>query len=270
MGDFFFNTSILTGEFVAHYSNEARADANFRCLPGSPLHEIIRKLGIRDWYTQNPAVEALSSDALGDAGKDELFVLGRNLYQAACGDARSAARYFEHLGTNLEQYEAEISFHMLNGMLYEIYFDSEDRFRESKKVGKLEEVFALEESEQFAGSYFIRQALLPYQKQLFYVPRTCRDVIADVNLAAAENNNSAVKHIFVEGQDVFYANDGRTLVCNSKPEFLMSKTLEEFESELRAEMTAPRRRLRVIYSTHLPNEAVLILPFDFNILRLSR
>jgi hypothetical protein len=80
------------------------------------------------------------AEALAEAGKDECFVLGRNIYQAACGSANSAVNFLTHLNANLARLPENVAFHVLNGVLFEIYFDSTGLKRKKAKAGRIDEV----------------------------------------------------------------------------------------------------------------------------------
>jgi len=270
MGDFFFNPAVVTEDFVAEYSQDARADSGFQCVAGRPLSEIINGLRSHDWYKQNPAVTALGHADLSAANKDELFVLGRNLYQAACGKSNKAEEYLSALALRLGALSPEVAFHVLNGCLYEVYFDSHDRFRSRKKTEKLEDVFLLEEADEFRRSFnFIAQSLIPYQKQLFYLPGTRRDVLMDVVNTAPSEGKSSVRHVLFDGQDVFYAADGETLIANAKTEFYSTHKVAAFEQEMLDQTATPRRLLRVTYSETIGGETSIVVPWDYRIQRLS-
>jgi hypothetical protein len=270
MGDFFFNTSILTGEFVAEYSKEACADALFDTSGARSVFDIIRKLKSYNWYTQNPAVNSISSAALLGADKNDLFVLGRNLYQSACGGSTAALAALSSLGSFLAKLEDEVSFHILNGMLFEIYFNSSGRLRMSKKTQRMEELLALEDDISFARSFeFIRQALLPHQKELFYLPGVCRVVAIDVILSPMQSESLSVKSIMIEGQDTFYAGDGHTLISSVDDPALRSRSVSQFESEVLEMMALPSRRRRLTYTPALPDRCCLLLPYEFKIQRLA-
>jgi hypothetical protein len=43
------------------------------------------------WPTQNPAVDEFTPEVANKASVDALFVIGRNVYQAACGSSKSAS-----------------------------------------------------------------------------------------------------------------------------------------------------------------------------------
>lgn len=270
MGDFLFNPSVLTDEFIAEYSSQAKADANFH-FAGSPLRGIIAGLKSHNYYLQNPAVSGLASLEWSRGNKDDLFVLGRNLYQAACGGSNDAEAYLIHLSLKLGDLEKEVAFHILNGMLYEIYFDSSDRFREDKKVDHIAEVFALEGDERFHLSFqFIQQSLRPYSKQLFYVPGSERRVVIDVVVALNKEKKFEVRRIIYDTQEVFYANDGVTLVINfGFTSYMQELSATEFEIKVASLMVVPRNRLDIIFSDNRAKDDGLLFPYNSKIQRLS-
>jgi hypothetical protein len=270
MGDFFFHTSVLTGEYVAEYSDEARADALFDTSGARSIYDIIRRLKSHNWYVQNPAVGEIVPTVLDGADKEALFVLGRNLYQSACGGSSAAITALSSIRDFLSGFEREIAFHILNGYLYEIYFDSRGRLRKDKKIQKAEMLFSLEEDVDYARSFeFIRQSLLFHQKQLFYLPGICRDLAVDVVLKPVLSDSLAVVKIMVEGQDTFYANDGATLVSSASNLTLRSRSVRQFEQEVLEYMVLPGKRLQISYVPDLPEGCSLLLPYEFRIQRMS-
>jgi hypothetical protein len=69
------------------------------------------------------------------------------------GDSRAAKAYLEYLPRQLGNLEQEIAYHILNGMLYEVYFDRSDRFREDKKVDRISDLLLLEDEDRFQASF---------------------------------------------------------------------------------------------------------------------
>ena len=270
MGDFFFNTSILTGEYIAEYSKEANADILFDTSGARPIYEIIRKLKSHNWPTQNPAISLIEPTALLGADKDSLFVLGRNLYQSACGGSYAAQEVLSNIGSFLDKYEKEVSFHILNGMLFEVYFDSNGRFRENKKTEQLEMLLILEENVDFAKSFeFIRQALLSYQKELFYLPGICRDVVINVNLSSSQTVKNKIENIMFEGHDIFYTDDGISLILNTIDIPCRVESVNWFESDALEKMVLPRKRCRITYLPAPPDGDFLYLPHEYSIRRVG-
>jgi len=271
MGDFFFNTSLLGGDYVAEYSESAVADASFKAAPNSFVGGIIDRLGSCNWYTQNPAMDAIIDHSLEDANKNELFVLGRNIYQAACGTAATPMSCMDELHEFLQSKANEVAFHILNGMLFEVYFDSSGRFRRKNfKTQQLTELIRIEDSPDAASSFaFIRLALAPYGKQLFYMPGNGRPVLLDVELQVDGKNPPSVRRLVCEGQDVLYNRQGSTLIMDSSDTIYYHLERNKFEAEVREMMVIPEGRMLVTYSPNIDSDRILQVPTEYSLRRIS-
>ena len=117
MGDYCFNPSAVdpTAPTRTGYSESAVADAEF--IPEGVLADVIRGLETLTWPKQNPAVAAIKPALLAGAKRDEIFVLGRNIYQSAVGLSRAAIAYLNDLKAELLALGEGERFHFLNGML---------------------------------------------------------------------------------------------------------------------------------------------------------
>ena len=178
IGDFFFNTGQLA------YSVEIPYDEVV-------FGNLILELRSCDWNRQNPAMEQIRRIPASDLNKNQQFILGRNLYQAN-GYAWEVQRFFENLGNNLSKYNKDEENHVLNGILFEIYFDSKGDFRNELKRHNFDRVFSLRKNPIFAKSFgFIEEVLQPYKEQLYYIP-TIHDEPIDIDISAEEKNNSTV------------------------------------------------------------------------------
>jgi Caspase domain len=271
MGDFYFNPAVLTNEFISEYSPDAKADKMFRA--SGLLREVIDGLKVCVWANQNEAMAKLDGIELRLCSKDELFVLGRNIYQSACGTAHRAESYLERLRSQFQYFDKEVAFHILNGILYEMYFDSSDRFREKIKVDKIAEVFALEGNERYGASFqFIQQSLKPYYTQLFYIPGSARTVPVDVVLKLKEASKLEVMRIVYDSQDIFYSQDGVTLYEGVQSYFEKETSVSDFETLLAREMAVPRYYLSVTYSDNRVKAYPLLFPLfhTYKIQRLSK
>jgi hypothetical protein len=149
IGDFYFNYSIVTDELVAEYEEDAIADADYQSTSGGLAGEIIRGLKSHNWYEQNPAILKITRPNLSTFTKNDLFVLGRNIYQSSCGGSSVAENYVNNLQGKLTSMGESTFFHVLNGILFEIYFDSSGCFRDSPKTQMIDAVFRNEEFELF-------------------------------------------------------------------------------------------------------------------------
>jgi hypothetical protein len=271
MGDFYFNYSILTDELVSEYSINALADSENNGSPKSPLRKVITSLKSHDWDLQNPAIKKIPTIDLSLCEKDDLFLLGRNLYQTGCGPSFEAQAYFDNLPAKLSKIQSVAAFHILNGTLYEIYFDSNGRIRNRFKTERFEDVFSLEGDEHFASSFnFIRQALKPYMKQLFYLPGTLRNIVIDMTTEILEEDKRAVAGIFYEGENILYDEEGKSYFNPHEDRFLRTYTVQEIKAMLCKGLVIPKSQLTLNYIDKLGQGDPLLGPYEFNLQKYSK
>lgn len=139
---------------------------------GTKAEAEIEKLKESNWYKQNPALQKLDRMSIHDMDKNVQFLFGRNLLQVADGDEFLANKIFEKLGTWLEDWMDGEENHVLNGILFEVFFNSEGKFRkEHFKSSKITEICKLEGNRLYGKSFdFIEKLLLPFKQFLFYIP----------------------------------------------------------------------------------------------------
>lgn len=271
MGDFYFNYSMVTDDLITEYSAEAFADESFRLLSAGPLHGIINSLKSHDWYKQNPAITKLNGIDLNKSLKDDLFVLGRNIYQAACGSANSAINFLDNLDTHFSGMEEKTFFHILNGMLYEIYFDNQGRKRELGKTDMIDQVFSLEDKELYSSSFdFIQQALKPYFKELFYIPGKGKDVCVDITTQEMDDGKRAISGLFYEGDNILYDEKGESYFDPLKDDYLTIKSREEINELLSQSLITPSYHLKLNYVDLSDPTTSLLFPFQPKVMRFSK
>lgn len=199
IGDYYFNSGLLIQSVDIPYTTDVVADSNF-ISKGSPAEIIIEKLRTIDWYIQKPAFESFKYLNPEKIDKNIQFLLGRNILQVATGGEYTALDYFDYLGRNIEKWTINGENHLLNGILYEIYFDSNGRLRQgfNFKSSLLDKVCLLEEDVRYKSSFdFINHLLQPLRDYLFYIPSS-RPVNLPLELTFS-------KHIVDEfGQEVIF------------------------------------------------------------------
>ena len=155
IGNFCFNSGQLVHSTDLPYKQEHIADENFQSK-GTEIDEIIVRLKTYDWYKQKPAIKNISELDLKNAEMSDLFLLGRNILQTAIGGEFSAKSIVENFNTWPQNSIMDGENHILNGILFEIYFDSKGHFRqENFKCGLIDEIFNLQEKKQFKSHRFI-------------------------------------------------------------------------------------------------------------------
>lgn len=170
---------MLLSETTFSYSDAATADVDFPIKPDDEVSIIINDLKSYNWYKQSPAIEKIFVMDWSRMTPDEAFVLGRNIYQCAVGSERSAEAIMNDLRRNLAKLPVEWAEHVLNGMFYEVYFDHEGMFRNSRLKSRfLSNLFAMETVAKYKKSIaFIQHALEPFRGSLGVLPNKTPEIL---------------------------------------------------------------------------------------------
>ena len=151
MGAYSFSTSFSSAS--TSYSPNALSDATYNYNQQSNIIEIINLLRSHDWYQQTTGLKKFYKFNFVNQKMDDLFVLGRNIYQSACSfDFVEGSRYFSNLFNNLLRIPEEARMHIVNGMAYEIYFDSHNKLRYEFKTQRLKDLHTILTNENFVQS----------------------------------------------------------------------------------------------------------------------
>lgn len=168
------------------YGVEALQDSQYPADAPSEINSIIRDLKSHNWYAQNPAVTKVRTIREEPFSPSAWFVLGRNLYQAACGNSQKAMDFMGNLETQLRQFPEETAKHLLAGMLYEIYFDGHGAFRESAKFSYADKPLAVVADEIYAEVRdFILFQMRAHQARLKFLPGERDSKVIHIASAAA-------------------------------------------------------------------------------------
>lgn len=162
----------LVEEEALVFGRRALRDSEYDTTGSAVLiDKIINRLRSHNWYTQNPAINEIDSLGASQASPEAWFVLGRNIYQAACGNAFDAMEYLQRLSSRLSKFDSRVASQLLAGMLYEVYFDAQGDFRTRFKVPFLAELLSVLEDPRYSlANAFIRGALEPRRNCLLLVP----------------------------------------------------------------------------------------------------
>ncbi len=167
------------------YANEAKVDVDFPMPKGDEITQIIQALRSHNWYTQNPAIKKIFGLDWSKVTPDQLFVLGRNIYQCACGEEKRAFEIVKNLRREMATFPLEVAEHLINGIFYEVYFNPEGEFRESDLKSRLiTSLFAIQTVAKYENCIsFIRKALQPYRSSLAVLPsKTPEKVVLEVTV----------------------------------------------------------------------------------------
>ncbi|MGA2569370.1 MAG: caspase family protein [Terracidiphilus sp.] len=250
-GEFYFNRSV--GVRIDLYDDTALRDKFFVLDRKKASHRVIEGLKSHDWYTQNPALDAFTDAQMARAKADSLFVVGRNVYQAACGGSRSAYRFIEHFASLASGLPSEKWRALLDGMLFEVFFDSHGEIRKELKNDRFEEVFRLQQFPSLAGSFdFISECVIPFSDRFHVQPGRNREVALDV-VTRSTANDAIVEEVLLGGKNIFWVKGYDWEEADSDETSAMrSKARKDFEQELATGLTLPVHLLKASYPK-LPN-----------------
>lgn len=238
-GEFYFHLSVAAS--IENYSATAIKDKTFILDESKRSHRTIRALKSQNWYTQNPALEGLEVESVAGASADSLFVLGRNILQAANGSANAAVDWIVRFRERTEGMKPAKRKALLDGILFEIFFDSNGEPRKEPKANYFSEVFDLEQYPEFKDSFdFIAGALANQANHMFALPGKGQAVTADVKIG----DDNVLKGVFVNGKNYLGQEDDDSFDLEGAGGKVIYRTRsrERFEDDLVKQMLVPKRK----------------------------
>lgn len=251
IGDYSFNNMpIFPKGVLPIYSQHAIADTTF-VNDGSDAGLVIESLRSHDWYKQNDAIKKFLHLKPDNIDADTQFVLGRNIYQTACGGSHDAMSVFQNLKPTLLKWQSvDGNNHLLNGILFEIYFNRDGNIRNigQMKTGWFDVVMKYEDDKSFVKSFdFIKVQLEPYATMLFYIPGNGSPKVS-FQIELKEEKD-------VIGQSFYIINnilmDGRSVY--DKPEFnsAYTRTWKELKESIKAYTAIPGKN--IVLESNVPD-----------------
>lgn len=272
IGNFCFNSGQLVHSVELPYKHEYVADHLFKSN-GSDIDHIIEGLKSHDWYQQNPAINKIASLATKGIDENSQFLLGRNILQTAIGSEFSAQGIMENLPAWLVKFDKKGENHVLNGMLYEMYFDSKGLFRKANfKSNYVDELYALQTDARYNKSFeFIKKQLLPFKDHLFYLPSIPPEILAiEALLEDYEYEDFVLGKI--KGIKLESLKHENIELLQSKPKTRLHNdetTLAKFKESLKIKLCVPSDKLTL--STSIPEKNIdcLLVPWNMHLSRES-
>ena len=279
MGDFVFNKNKeeITKDI---YCREALSDEVYECEVGSKIYDLICDLKTHDYNYQNPVVYKMNKKKteLLEADINDLFVLGRNLYQASV-NAFKITNFFDSLHSNLSFFDKRVRRHLLDGMEYEIYFNSKAHLRKRFKTHKYEEVLSeLLSNDGNDSRKFICSQLEDFEQKVFYVPggQKIKITIA-LNEYFIEYGEEGtvyfIEGIYMERQNILYNEDGTELYQFSESGYYhRDMNVTELEAFLRENLVVTRRNILIEYTFDYEpkvDEITIVVPMNQQLLRYA-
>jgi len=183
INDYYFNTGKQTDSIVIPYDENVVKDINYD-EDKNEISKLIKNIRALNWHKQNRAIDSLLEYNCDDLDMNEQFIFGRNLLQSS-SNAFSSIDFMDSIEKNISKYSKNGENHLLNGILFEIYFDSYGEFRkDNRKDFFYENIIQLRKINTYYSSFkFIRDLIIQTDYNLIYIPQK-EDVLIDIEVLA--------------------------------------------------------------------------------------
>lgn len=241
IGDFYFNEGQMCQSTDLPYRVDVVKDGKW-VSGGTPAEQLIEDLKNYNWSTQNGALKKLECMSQEDMDRDIQFLFGRNLLQVACGGEFYAQGIFNRLGKWLKNWIDNGVCHVLNGILFEMYFGPGGNFRtEGFKKKMMDEICRLETNKLYEKSFdFIEAILMPFKSFLFYIPSAHpKSLSVDITFeerTVFEKKNIALTSLQINGKELLAEYSDNQLAWESY-------YYDEMKEQLKKVLTCPSYRL---------------------------
>ncbi len=255
MGNYYFNEDSIQN--FSYYSDDALQDENYKFLKTNYIGNIVYDLKSCDYNIQNPAMKKVPHIKWEDASANDLFVLGRNIYQSTC-------KSFEAQGfvNNFAYYTGiplEARIHLLNGMAFEIYYDKSGLLRDKFKDFMYKEVLSLLNKEEYISCRsFIASKLLKEKCRLIYIPGSEEQFVFYATFKEYLDYN---KQTYLHVDSMYY--HGNLYFDNKDYDYdCVRYTLKEIEEVMARKILAPVEAVKIESNIDSFNIKEIQLPIE--------
>ena len=264
-----------------NYTLYALADGLYDTEINTVFQKEINMLISHNWYEQNIVASRIELILLTQFGgseqslvseRDALFVLGRNLYQSACGDAFDIINLISNLNNIFTSSLKFNRSHVVAGMIYEIYFNSKNKFRIHGLKGRFFQLLVSQilENREFYSEAIktIQTALYPFKDILISNPFEDEEsVTIEVELSDPfdwfeDSMSQTVKKI---------THGDRKLTYISEHGFQTGASIDELESKLKEKFGLLDHLTQFKYNNHKEDVTYFVIEpnleftFDYTI-----
>lgn len=267
IGNYFFNEDRIDG--FSSYTPDALADNNYYFNPSNEIGNVVAKLKSYNYYIQNEAIRLIPALEFTSASANDIFVLGRNIYQAADGGAWDAGQFIKKLSA-FGTIPDEAKIHLLSGMAYEIYFNSYGVLREKLKTACYLEILKHLENERYQmAKNFIVEKIRAESDLIIYQP--CSEERIELHLCCAEIEKRdgdviyKIYRIYFQGKNILYTQDGTEEMDADDFNWYVTSSLPDIKRTLSERLVAPPDMLIFTYDLEMKDNYYLVLPNDFSL-----
>ena len=262
IGTFSFNSGRMIHIQELEYDITSIRDKDFSSKDLA-IGEIISMLKSYNWYTQNDAITKFERISPNVISRNDLFVIGRNLLQAAIGGSNYAINFLKD-DNRLIKYTIDNENHLLNGILFEIYFNRDGQFRyKTFKGGLLDDIIKYADIKLLNSSFdFIGNVLKEFSHYLIYIPSTnAKEISINVKIEKGPfktpwgelNDTLFIKSISFEGFELI-ADEDEINVIPGIIRYEISK--HELKDLLSKGYAIPPNKLNLIFNEDIGNDRI--------------
>lgn len=266
-GQFAFNSGQLVHSIETPYTEDVISDSKFTDS-AEEVDKIINGLKTYDWYVQASWMSKIKDLNIAKISSSKLLLLGRNIFQTACGGEWSAMDFMSNLDSNLTPFFVDGENHVLNGILFEIYFDSNGQYRRNRHKNQfLDEIFALLDYKKYSKSFnFISKQLNQFSEELLFIPGGIVDSISIQLIVepTAEENEYIVKEIKHEGKDILIPDEDSFYGPGGEQRY-STYIMQDYKAMLARELTVNLKRFSVSANYDLLLNSHIYHPLGYNI-----
>ncbi len=156
---------------------------------------------------------------------------------------------------------------ILDGMLFEVFFDPNAKLRSEIKGNFFDEIFDLQKHTALKESFeFISETLVQSRGAFYAVPG--RNHLLSVSVVTKKVKESfRVEAVYVDGIDILHAADEESADDDLDARMYAWRTAGQFEEQLSKELVVPSRSLKVIYTAADAATAMLRVPYGYTVRR---
>lgn len=268
-GTFCFNSGQLAHSLLVEYSSEVIKDSMYETNTNTLIDSIIKDLKSYNYYVQNPAIEKIHLLNPQTEDKNKLFLLGRNVLQTAIGGEGAANSIMENLADFVNPFQVSSKNHLLNGIIYEVFFNSYGSFRQDNlKDHYLTEIYNLLENPQYKESLeFLNSILRPFNDMIFYIPSPSGiGVSFDIEFLK-DGDEIKVHSIKFEGKDVLIKVEYDSMW--GIPEEISYRRLEfqYLKKLISIEIKAPEKKVTIVSNLEITDKQIVMYPNSHKLMK---
>ncbi|NOQ23803.1 MAG: caspase family protein [Bacteroidales bacterium] len=268
-GTFFFNSGQLSHSLSIEYNDRAIKDSLYEVGGDTLADLIIKDLKSHNFYIQNPAIDNLRRLNLAEEDMNKLFLIGRNILQSACGSANSAERFMNNLEERIDSFTHENKNHVLNGIIFETFFDAYGSFRQDNiKSEYLSELYKTLDNERYKESMqFLNVILQPHNNVLFYNPSiNSTGISLDIEFETV-SEEIILKSIKYETQDILVEQDYDEIWGFSGNNSYTLLNYKKLKRRIAEDIFVPESKLTINSNIEIDDEQELKYPSNTKLMK---